>query len=360
MKEMRSFRPTGRRWDPRAGLVLAAVFAVAAGMSPQISAPVGQTYYTVAVGLESGYDVKTQCFEFFNERLCTLDGSICGFWQPAAARGRPLGFSYDLTTLDDGKLMQMEGRGWLEARGRKSSISGTGWLGAVEGNDRGRNFSFAGRAVGKEECLDLLGDEGPDDVTVIVGSGNVASEDRAVEDFHGLIASGVGRVEIRHGASESLRITADDNILPILTSEVRNGRLVLGTEPGTSYRTHNDVLFEITVRELDEVTVSGVMAVDASGIDTDRFEVNVSGVSRLTAAGRADRQSVLIAGVSRYDAEDLASRTVEIDVTGLSSAVVRVSERLTGSASGGSVLEYIGNPVVDVAVDFLSTLRKIG
>lgn len=352
--------PTGRRRRRATGLVLAAVFAVAAGMSAKAGAPVGKTYYTAAVGLESGYDVKTQCFEFFTERLCTLDGSICGVWQPASAGGRRQAFSYDLTTLDDGELMQMEGRAWIEKQGRKSSISGTGWFGSVEGDDRGRNFSFAGREVGKEECLDLLGDEGPDDVTVIVGSGNVASEDRPVEDFHGLIASGVARVEIRHGASESLRITADDNILPILTSEVRNGRLVLGTEPGTSYRTHNDVLFEITVRELDEVTVSGVMAVEASGIDTDRFEVNVSGVSRLTVAGQVDRQRVLIAGVSGYDAEDLASRTVEIDVTGLSSAVVRVSERLTGSVSGGSVLEYIGNPVVDVTVDFLSTLRRIG
>jgi hypothetical protein len=80
----------------------------------------------------------------------------------------------------------------------------------------------------------------------------------------------------------------------------------------------------------------------------------------VTVTGNADRQKVSLAGVSRYDARDLASRTVQIDVTGPSMAVVRVSNALEGSASGGATIEYIGNPTVNVKVDLLSKLRKIG
>ncbi len=346
-------------------LVLVALGAVGALAEPAEAArpPIGRTYYTVAMGLDTGYDIQTQCFEFHEERLCTLDGRICGSWAPTAGIRREMGLSFDLTTVSDGDLMQMEGMARLDTRGKRSSLAGTGKFSSVDGEEPGVNFAVAAREVGKAECLDLLEDSpDADGGPIIVGSGNLITEEREVSDFHGLIASGVGLIEIRHGATESLRVTASDNILPILTSEVRDGLLVLGSNG--RFRTHDNnidnIRFEITVRDFDELTLSGVLGVDITGLDTDRFDVNISGVSGVTAAGRADVQKVAIAGVSRYDARDLSSRRVEIDVTGPSSAVVRVSNTLRGSVTGGATLEYIGNPTVDVTVDFVSTLRKIG
>lgn len=343
----------------RRGLTLALVamafWATSTGAS---DTPVGRTYFATAIGLESAYGVNHQCFEFFEEKLCSVDGSICGSWRQTGGAGPRLDLGFELTALVDGDLMLLGGLGRLERGGRKSSLAGTGSFHSVDGNGRGVNFSFAAREVGKEQCLALLEQNADPDDEVVTGSGNPITEERDVGDFHALAANGVGQLEIRHGTETSLRITADSNLLPILTSEVRNGRLILGSS--ARFSTQNAIRYEITVRELDELLIAGVFGVDATGIDTESFEVNVSGVSAVTIAGNAAHQNVTVAGVSVYNARDLASRTASVEISGPSSAVVRVSNSLEGHLTGGAVLEYIGNPTINVTVDFTSTLRKIG
>jgi hypothetical protein len=65
------------------------------------------------------------------------------------------------------------------------------------------------------------------------GSGNVISESRSVTDFTGVELSGSGKLIIEQSDVESLTITADDNLLPDLTAEVRDSRLLLGTKKVT-------------------------------------------------------------------------------------------------------------------------------
>jgi len=336
---------------------VAAAMALSATAADAAKVPVGRTYLTSAIGLESAYGVSQQCFEFHDQKLCSVDGSICGSWERQGA-GHQLGLDFELTALVDGELMLLEGSGRIEGAGQKSSLAGTGFFHELEGNGRGVNFAFAAREVGKEQCLELLEENADRDDEVIVGSGNPITEERDLGDFHALAANGVGQIEILQGAEASLRITADENLLPILTSEVRNGRLVLGSN--ARFSSQNQISYVITVRELDQLLIAGVFGVDATGIDTESFEVNVSGVSAVTVAGNAEHQDVTVAGVSVYNAHDLASRTASVEISGPSSAVVRVSERLEGHLVGGAVLEYIGSPTINVTVDFTSTLRKIG
>jgi len=337
-------------------LVLAAVLALGATAADAARPPIGRTYFTSALGLEAAYALDQQCFEFFEDKLCSVDGLICGSWQRAG--GGELGFAFDLNALVEGELMQLEGLGRLETSGSKSSLAGTGSYRSAAANKRGVNFAFAAREIGKEQCLALLEENAAEDDEVVVGSGIPATEDRDVSDFHAVAASGVGQIDIRHGAEESLRVTADDNLLPILTSEVRDGRLILGSEG--RFRSHDSPRYEVTLRNLDELLLAGVFGVDATGLDTGSFDINVSGVSAVTVAGNAQHQNIAVAGVSIYDARNLTSRTVEVDISGPSRAVVRASERIEGHLTGGATLEYIGNPTIDVTVDFTSTLRKIG
>jgi hypothetical protein len=100
--------------------------------------------------------------------------------------------------------------------------------------------------------------------------------------------------------------------------------------------------------------------VDARGIDTDLLTIDISGVAVVKTRGEADRQNIVIEGVNTYDGRDLASRIVTVDIAGVSSAIVRVSDELNGKISGPSVLEYIGNPVVNVSATPGSTVRRFG
>ena len=189
-----------------------------------------------------------------------------------------------------------------------------------------------------------------------MGSGNVITQSRNVSGFEAVSFEGVARLVLEQSGTESLTITADDNILPLLISEVREGTLFLGFASDTNITNTEPIVFTLSVRTLTALTAAGVVEVDARGIDSNRLDVIVSGVSNVTAAGRADRQNVVVSGVSTYLAENLESRVVVFDVSGPSSVVVNVSEELRGSVDAPGSVVYIGDPTVDV--DGLGAVHK--
>lgn len=64
----------------------------------------------------------------------------------------------------------------------------------------------------------------------VVGSGNVASENRNVSSFTSIVLLGSAHVEVTFGQSESVSIEADDNILPLVETIAKNNQLVIGNK----------------------------------------------------------------------------------------------------------------------------------
>ena len=196
---------------------------------------------------------------------------------------------------------------------------------------------------------------GPDGV---VGSGQVASESRAVAGFHGVAMSGVGQLLIDRNGSERLIVTAEDNVLPYLTSTVAGGLLELGITPGVNLSTSRQILYEVSARTLDEIRVSGAGLVEAIGVDTPSLYVDLSGAANVTTFGQADNQEIHISGAGRYDGAAVSSRVVTVTVSGAGLARVRVADLLTATVSGAGAIEYYGDPVI--RVNGGGTVRRMG
>jgi hypothetical protein len=60
--------------------------------------------------------------------------------------------------------------------------------------------------------------------------------------------SGTGELPIEKTGTESLTISAEDNILPRLTSKVSGDALILGTKPNTTIVTTKPITYSFTVR----------------------------------------------------------------------------------------------------------------
>lgn len=193
---------------------------------------------------------------------------------------------------------------------------------------------------------------------IVQGSGVTVTETRSVSGISGVSISGVGLLIIEQTGSESLTVTAEENILPLLTVEIVGDLLILGIQPNTQINTTQGIVYRLTVRELDRISLSGATQVEASGLDTSYLEVSLSGASAAVLAGTAQRQLVAVSGASRYDSAALSCRYATVDISGASSAVVRVSDRLEGQVTGAAVLEYYGNPLVEVSGG--ATVRRIG
>ena len=184
----------------------------------------------------------------------------------------------------------------------------------------------------------------------ITGSGHVVTETRTVSPFSRVRASGIGRLILQPSDSEFVEVRADDNVLPLLGTVVRDGTLFLGPDSDITFREITEIVYTVGYRQLNRIAISGVMEGEALAIDTDFLSVGVSGVSSFRTAGWAFDQDAQVSGVSTYLAGDLETSLTVISTSGASSAVVWVLDELDASASGASLIRYRGDPSVHSSV----------
>ncbi len=157
---------------------------------------------------------------------------------------------------------------------------------------------------------------------------------------------GIGNLSIRQTGSESLTVEAEEEVLPKIKTEVVNNRLIIGPEPNTGIQTSEPINYELTVKDLRALKLSGSGDISAQDIITDKISTTISGSGTVGISGSADSQEVNISGSGEYRAEDLESKEAKIDVSGSGSAIVNASEALDAKVSGSGSVEYVGNPTV--------------
>jgi hypothetical protein len=198
------------------------------------------------------------------------------------------------------------------------------------------------------------------------GSGNVITEERAVSGFDKVELNGVGIVQITQGNTESLTIEAEDNIMPIITSEVENGTLILRQEENKLINPTKPIIYTVSMIDITGLTGAGsgefeaatidtgVLDLDLSGsgeinittLDADSLTVNIAGSGSATISGQVNDQQVDVAGSGEYSAAGLDSNIVDISIAGSGEAVVRVNDTLDASVSGSGRVSYYGDPIV--------------
>ena len=192
-----------------------------------------------------------------------------------------------------------------------------------------------------------------DDESKVNGSGKPATETRAVAAFTAIDASGIGRLKLRVGDDDSLKITADDNILPLIKSEVKNGVLVLSTKGAK--KSKNDIVFDVTAKTIKRLENSGTVSIDAKGFSGGDLAVETSGVGSITLAGRVDSLNAELSGVGSLDADALIADRVKTSLSGVGSASVRAEKSINGSVSGVGSLTWRG-----AATDVSTSVSGIG
>ena len=180
--------------------------------------------------------------------------------------------------------------------------------------------------------------------SVTRGSGQLASESRPVTGFTKVELSGTGELTIEKTGTESLAISAEDNLLPLLTSEVSGDTLVLGTKRNTEIVTTKPINYALTVKDLTGLTLAGSGNIRVSNLSTPKLTTKISGSGTITASGTADDQDLDISGSGRYQADQLASKTVNAGISGSGTASVLVSDALDVRISGSGTLTYTGDP----------------
>ncbi len=194
--------------------------------------------------------------------------------------------------------------------------------------------------------------------TQLNGSGNVTTESREVGSFTAIDIAGVGEVVITQGEAEGLTVETDDNLQAIVLSDVRGDTLHLGIKPNVGMNNVTRMVFNVTVKDLTQITLSGAALVTVRNLSGDTLTVDHSGAGSITAAGTVNEQRVTLSGAGSYDGAGLASDRATVDLNGLGSVVVQVRERLDATISGAGNIEYIGSPELYQEINGLGAIRQ--
>lgn len=181
--------------------------------------------------------------------------------------------------------------------------------------------------------------------TGVQGSGVLATETRDVGDFTGLDLRGSATVKISVGQPASVVLELDDNLLPFIETEVRDGQLVIDSKQ--SYRSSHGLNVSITVPELHQVAVNGAGDVSIVNLDSDQFDVDLNGSSDLTAIGSARQLSVTINGSGTVDMQDVVANEATATIRGSGDIRLQVVEKLSATILGSGDIRYRGTPEVD-------------
>lgn len=210
----------------------------------------------------------------------------------------------------------------------------------------------------------------------IKGSGREATETRPVSGAQSLVVMGAIDVTFTTGEPEQVLLTADDNILPLIETEVSNGILHLGSKGG--YTTRLGVKAEIRLRRLESIELSGsgdiAARVDPTpsfavsirgsgdiavrGVDASRVSSSVSGSGHASLAGRCEHLDVDIRGSGDVNAGDLACAEADVSISGSGDANVNASARLGVTVRGSGDVEYAGSPVLSQEIRGSGSVSK--
>jgi hypothetical protein len=218
----------------------------------------------------------------------------------------------------------------------------------------------------------------------IKGSGVAKEETRILEAFHALEAGSVLQVTVAvtKDAKPGLKISGDDNLVPLVESELRDGTLILRNKDHSNFSPKLPLLVEVTASELDRVEASGASQVTVKGgskvdqftagatgtatvtvlgLESSKAEASVSGASRVVLKGTAESLKADAAGASQVKAEELKVEDAEVSISGASGIAVHASKSVGGDVSGASQLNLYGRPAKNtVSISGASSVNDRG
>ena len=174
------------------------------------------------------------------------------------------------------------------------------------------------------------------------GSGHVVTETRIVGSFTSIQLIGAATVDVSVGKPAGLTIRGDDNILPLIRTDVSNGALVVSSKH--SYSSRHDLRLEIGTPALDGVTLTGAGTFSVGGIHSNAFSLDLSGAATMILAGTTGTLDAKLSGTGTADLGNLVARDAHASLSGTGSLRVHATGSLDASVSGVGSIVYTGSP----------------
>lgn len=212
----------------------------------------------------------------------------------------------------------------------------------------------------------------------IEGSGAVKTEPRSVSDFHAIDLSLAGDVEFSVADHYSVEVQAQENLLPILKTEVENGKLKIYFSENV--RQSEGIKIRVSAPSFDALDLAGsgsmraMTAVKSSKMDMDvsgsgnvyisqgefgDMNCDISGSGGIELGGTANSLDVDVSGSGEVNAKELTANSLKAEVAGSGTISCHVVQTLKADIAGSGEVFYSGNPTVEADVSGSGKVRRL-
>ncbi|HAF60972.1 MAG TPA: hypothetical protein DCK95_01440 [Anaerolineaceae bacterium] len=205
-------------------------------------------------------------------------------------------------------------------------------------------------------------------------------EQREIGDISAVSINTFGEFIIKQGDEESLIIEGPNNLLRNIETEVVGNTLYINSKRGIINGSLQKIVFTLTIRDINEIALSGAGSVNMDKLNTDHLEIILTGAGSIqinalntmeltvllnsagsiAISGIAQNQDVILSGVGSYNGGDLQSRNTSVTLSGAGSAELQVSDTLNVNVSGVGSVAYYGSPSVNQNISGLGSVTPKG
>ena len=198
----------------------------------------------------------------------------------------------------------------------------------------------------------------------IRGNGDLISSERMVSGFEKIDIVGSANVRFHISQEYRVTVTADSNLIELVTTTVKNNTLNIGTERGSYSFTkltvdvYSPILTGVSITgsgsfDSDEKIATSVFEAEVTGsgkikliMESETFVSSISGSGNVTISGNNNDSNIEISGSGIFNGNEFINNKAVVDISGSGTANVFVTDNLNARVSGSGRINYHGNPSV--------------
>lgn len=160
----------------------------------------------------------------------------------------------------------------------------------------------------------------------------------------------------KHKDVEGMKVYLKGSTLVLAQDEDRRDKTI--NLNGRKNKNNSGIRAVITLPSLKGVDITGIGSGEITDIDSDRFEIEVAGISDMELSGKCGQLDVDMAGLGEIHAENLECDDVDVDLAGMGEISVYASDSVSADAAGMGSIEVYGNPKdVEKSKSFMASVK---
>ncbi len=203
----------------------------------------------------------------------------------------------------------------------------------------------------------------------VTGEGPQITEDRTIGNFNSVASTISADVNYKQDPVFKVEITAQQNILNVLETNIVSNELVIKFRNNVHVGTHETIVVNVSSPTINGLrisgsgnlvasdsivttginfTLSGSGNIDINKLKATTIDANISGSGNIAIAnGAANTERFRISGSGNIDALNVSASDVTTTTSGSGEMQVNASQNLDVNISGSGSVFYTGNPIIN-------------